>query len=209
MSRRGKAAASIVVVLAGAAVALGVFVLKPWSFAASADGSDGAPAVVSGLPATLPNASAAAGSTSDTAAPSAPATSVASETTTAPDTNAADADPTPGQTVATDPPVVVTGSKVPVFVTYSGWDADQRVAVVAGFVPGVVQSNGTCTLTLTEGSRSVVVRSPAHPDASTTECGEMSVPGTKLAPGTWRAVLSYRSPSSSGAAAPVDIEVRS
>jgi hypothetical protein len=209
MSRRGKTAALAAVVLAGAAVALGVFLVKPSSFAASAGGSPDVPAVVSGLPATLPTGSAAGGSASDAAAPSAPEPNGATETTTAPGTSGIEADPTAGQDVATDAPVKATGGEVSVVVTFSGWNAVQHAAMVGGYVSGVVESKGVCTLTLTQGSRTVTAQSPARPDASTTACGVLSVGGAKLGPGTWRAVLSYRSPSSSGAAAPVDIEVRS
>jgi hypothetical protein len=111
--------------------------------------------------------------------------------------------------VVTDAPVVVTGGKVPVVVTYSGWNAVQHQVMVGGYAAGVVESKGVCTLTLRQGARTVTAQSPASPDASTTACGALSVPGTKLAPGSWRAVLSYTSKTSSGAAAPVDIEVGS
>jgi cytoskeletal protein RodZ len=205
MSRRRKAATALtVVVLAGVAVALGVFLIKPSSFAAAREDDSGAPAVVSGLPATLSGGLSAAPS----AAPSATdtETSSASATEAAPRTTAS-TPVTSDQPVATDAPVVVTSGKVPVVVTYSDWNATQHLVMVGGYAAGVVESKGVCTLTLTQGARKVTAESPAAPDASTTACGGLSVPGTKLAPGTWRAVLSYASPSSSGAAAPVDIEV--
>jgi hypothetical protein len=113
------------------------------------------------------------------------------------------------QPVATDKPVVITDGKVPVVVTHWGWKADDSTAVVGGYVAGVVESDGTCTVTLTQGARKVTAESPARPDASTTACGALSVPGHELAPGHWRAVLSYSSPSSSGTASAVDIEVPS
>jgi hypothetical protein len=206
MSRRGKAAMALtVVVLAGVAVALGVFLIKPSSFAAAREDDSGAPAVVSGLPATLSPGPSVAPPASDTATSSASATTApaASRTT------AHEATPASRQPVATDAPVAVTGGKVPVVVTYSGWNPAQRMVMVGGYAAGVVESKGVCTLTLTQGTRKVTAQSPAGPDASTTACDALSVPGTKLAPGSWRAVLSYASPSSSGTSAPVDVEVGS
>jgi hypothetical protein len=206
MSRRGKAATALtVVVLAGVAVALGVFLIKPSSFAAAREDDSGAPAVVSGLPATLSPGPSVAPPASDTATSSASATTApaASRTT------AHEATPASRQPVATDAPVAVTGGKVPVVVTYSGWNPAQRMVMVGGYAAGVVESKGVCTLTLTQGTRKVTAQSPAGPDASTTACEALSVPGTKLAPGSWRAVLSYASPSSSGTSAPVDVEVGS
>jgi hypothetical protein len=206
MSRRGKAAMALtVVVLAGVAVALGVFLIKPSSFAAAREDDSGAPAVVSGLPATLSPGPSVAPPASDTATSSASATTApaASRTT------AHEATPASKQPVATDAPVAVTGGKVPVVVTYSGWNPAQRMVMVGGYAAGVVESKGVCTLTLTQGTRKVTAQSPAGPDASTTACDALFVPGTKLAPGSWRAVLSYASPSSSGTSAPVDVEVGS
>src|SRR4051812_25199244 len=60
-------------------------------------------------------------------------------------------DPDAGQTVATDAPDVVTTSEVPVTITWFGWDQASRQVQVAGFVGGVVEDGGVCTLTLTKG----------------------------------------------------------
>jgi hypothetical protein len=120
------------------------------------------------------------------------------------------ADPTgtpPARMPATDPAVQVTGSKVPVSVTFFGWNAAAHEVEVGGYVAGVIESGGTCTLTLTRTGATVTAQRSARPDATTTTCGEIDIPGSSLSAGTWTAVLSYRSAGHTGAAAPVQIEV--
>jgi hypothetical protein len=116
--------------------------------------------------------------------------------------------PRSGQTIATDEPVVVSGTVVPVVVTFSGWNAVSEEVQVGGYVPGVVEDGGTCTLTLTQGDRSVAAEADATADAATTACGAVTVRGTELSDGTWSAVLSYESADRAGAADAVDIEVQ-
>jgi hypothetical protein len=123
------------------------------------------------------------------------------------DAAASSANPSSGQTVATDPPQVVDGNAVSVEVTTWGWNAAQRRAQVRGYVAGVVEDGGTCTLTLAKDGRQVTADAQATPDASTTACGSVAVPGDQLTPGVWQAVLSYASPQSKGSAPAVAIEV--
>lgn len=112
--------------------------------------------------------------------------------------------------VATDPPVTsapTPGAPVSVFVTHSGWDADTGAVEAGGYIPGVIESDGTCTLTLTLGDRTATTSLAAQPDATTTSCGNLSIAGTRVSTGTWRAVLSYRSPEHAGASEPVEVRV--
>jgi hypothetical protein len=115
--------------------------------------------------------------------------------------------PRSGQTVATDAPVVVTTDEVPVVVTFYGWNAAAEQVQVGGYVSGVVEEGGTCTLTLTQDGETVAARGSATADAATTACGELDIAGDQLSEGTWQAVLRYESPSHTGAADAVDIEV--
>jgi hypothetical protein len=120
------------------------------------------------------------------------------------------ANPSSGQTVATDEPAAPTRggtSTVPVVVTYYGWNPDTAQVLVGGYASGIVEDGGTCTLTLTQGGATVTAKSAANPDAVTTACGQLVVPRAQLAKGTWQAVLRYRSASSAGEAAAVPIEV--
>jgi hypothetical protein len=116
-------------------------------------------------------------------------------------------DPASGQTLATDEPVVVTTPEAPVSVTFYGWDPGTQQAQVGGYVPGVVEDGGTCTLTLRRGDQTVTGTSGARPDAASTACGAVVVPGAELANGEWEAVLSYESPRHAGSSEPVTIEV--
>jgi len=116
-------------------------------------------------------------------------------------------DPDAGAPVATDEPVEVTASSVPVTITYYGWNTASGQVQVGGFVGGVVEDGGTCTLTLTKGGTKVTGTSEAVADATTTSCGEVAVPGDEVPAGTWTAVLAYSSDGHSGTSEPVDVEV--
>ena len=155
----------------------------------------------------LPASSAAGAATSAPTTENAAGTSAPPAPPAGSDAAAESANPSSGQTVATDEPVVVTGSQVPVVVTYYGWNAGERRVQVGGYVTGVVEEGGTCTLTLTKDGATVTVEGAARPDAVTTACGQLTVSGARLSAGTWQAVLSYASDSATGAAAAVPVEV--
>lgn len=110
--------------------------------------------------------------------------------------------------VATDAPVTpaptMDGS---LFVTHSGWNTDAEAVEVGSYFPQVVETDGTCTLTLTRGTASVTASSPANRGAGSTSCGNLSVPGAELASGTWTAVVTYSSSSSRAASEPVEVDV--
>jgi plastocyanin len=116
-------------------------------------------------------------------------------------------DPDAGEPVASDEPVVVEGSDVDVSITYYGFDPATNQVEVGGFVAGIVEDGGSCTVTLTGGGQTVTGTSEALADATTTDCGAVAVPGDELGDGTWQAVLSYSSADHSGSSAPVDVEV--
>lgn len=151
-------------------------------------------------------------------------TSVAAESTSASSSSATGSAPTPaeqtavapdepnpssGQTVATDEPVVIPPDTeaVPVVLTYSAWVPADREAVAGGFVAGIIEDDGVCTLTLTQGGASVTVEAPAMPDATTTVCSGLVVPGDRLAAGTWQATLTYTSAAHRGTSASAPVEV--
>lgn len=113
----------------------------------------------------------------------------------------------PPAVVATDPPVAHSGAAVQVVVPSAEWDATSSSVQASAYVSGVVESDGTCTLVLTQGARRATSEIPAVPDATTTSCGVVAVPGDQLAPGTWQAVVTYRSPSSSGTSKPTTVVV--
>lgn len=109
--------------------------------------------------------------------------------------------------VATDPTTAVTGGNVTPVIGYAEWDAAGNRVVAAGFVPGVVESGGTCTLTLENAGTTVEVTRQAEADATTTNCGALAVPRGKLVPGSWQVTLGYDSAGSHGTSQPATVEV--
>src|SRR5215218_6032025 len=155
--------------------------------------------ITRGWPGTSAAAEPTSSSSGTTAAPT-----PAQQTAVAPD----EPNPSSGQTVATDEPVVVVEAEsVPVVLTYSAWSAADRSVLAGGYVSGVIEDGGVCTLTLTQGSASVTVEGQAMPDASTTVCGGLVVPGNRLTAGTWQGTLSYASPTHAGTSASAPVEV--
>ena len=77
----------------------------------------------------------------------------------------------------------------------------------SGILPGAVESDGECTLTI---SRDGVTRSgsvAATSGRESTYCGLVSVSAAGLEPGAWDAVLSYRSPTTAGESMPMQVQV--
>jgi hypothetical protein len=112
--------------------------------------------------------------------------------------------------VATDPPPSPgppTGDTVSVALTYAGWNATTAQVEVDGYVPGVLEHGGTCTLTLTSGPTTVTASVPGTPNVSDTDCGGAAVSRDRLSPGTWTAVLGYRSGTSIGSSAATEVTV--
>jgi hypothetical protein len=197
MSRRRRVLATLSLAALAAAVAAGIAVTR--------DGAGSDEAAASG-PGSSPTTSV---TPSDDAAPAdeADATEEAPTDEVAPEPVGDGTDPESGQTLATDAPVVSTGAAVPVKVTFHDWNAAQRQVMVGGYVPGLVEDGGTCTLTLTQAGKNVSAKVSATADASSTACGAVTVAGNRLGAGTWQAVLSYASGAHSGAAPAVAIEV--
>lgn len=81
--------------------------------------------------------------------------------------------------------------------------------VLNGFVPGIVENNGTCMLTVTKNGKEVSASKPALQNAQDTSCGQLSIPFTELgSTGTWSATLSYDSPSASGSSKATQVEIK-
>jgi len=146
----------------------------------------------------------------DAAASSAARTTGSASSTAAPGTYGTPVDPSlPNPTgVATDSAVPsASADTVPVVITYAGWTDSTAAVEVGGYVAGVAESGGRCTLTLTSGSGSASAEVPAEPDASSTACPTLIVAGSQLSPGTWEAVVSYASATTSGKSDPVEVVV--
>lgn len=101
------------------------------------------------------------------------------------------ADPT---SVATDPPRSVPGRSERVVITYASTTIDGLRVQVGAFVAGLVESGGTCTATVTGGSRSTVATVAAAGDASTTTCADMTVDWDPQVPAR-SVTVTYQSPA--------------
>ena len=102
--------------------------------------------------------------------------------------------------VATDPAPTVAPSagNAAIFLTYADYDDSAREVEVNGYVDGVVEDDGTCTLTLTKGASSVTATGPGTGNVTNTSCGQLTVPRSRLSSGTWTAVVTYASAKSRG-----------
>lgn len=115
----------------------------------------------------------------------------------------------PSSEVATDTPAPTedAGAEVAPQLTYYGWDAAAGGVEAGGIVMDIVESGGTCTLTLTKGSTAVDVSTEAVDNVTSTSCPAMTVAGDRLESGTWLATLSYESGTSQGTGDAVEVQV--
>lgn len=98
-------------------------------------------------------------------------------------------------------PTTTTGKKQ---VTPIITNAD--VNEVNAYVTGIFEEGGTCTATLTKGSKKVTRSSTGFQNASYTSCAPIDVSGS-LEPGTWTVVVTYTSASSEGKSMPREFNV--
>ncbi|WP_258726396.1 hypothetical protein [Cellulomonas sp. NS3] len=167
----------------------GVVVLALAGCTSPGDASPSAPPTTSPP---SPSASSSPSSSADGEAPGA-------GTPSAPSDGGADPAPTTG----TDGQVP---GAVEVLITFAGWNPGTAEAEVGGYA-GVVESGGTCTLRLTNAGQVVEASAEALPDASSTSCGAVTVPGARLTSGTWTAQLTYTSPTSTGTSASTEVVI--
>lgn len=108
----------------------------------------------------------------------------------------------PGNGVATDTASATrsTGQngKVDAEILLSWWDADSTGISANGSVNNVVENGGTCTLTASKGSTVRSISKQSIANATTTACGEMTIPASQLGSGDWVIELKYSSNTASG-----------
>jgi hypothetical protein len=110
--------------------------------------------------------------------------------------------------VATDAPVSKpAGTPLSLVVTYAGWQDNSQSVEAAGYVGGIAESHGTCTLTLTQAGRSATATRSGLANGSSTGCPVLRVPRAQLNSGTWTAVLTYQSPTSTAESDKVEVRV--
>lgn len=147
--------------------------------------------------------------------PSAPTT--AAPTTAAPTTTAAV--PTTASPAPPAPPVATTTPRTPapsaapspatvqVVVPIASWNGSTSDVEFSAYAAGVVEADGSCTVTMTRGSERATGSAQALPDVTTTSCGDLRVAGSAVSSGTWVATITYSSPRSRGTSDPVEVDV--
>ncbi|RIX26578.1 hypothetical protein [Amnibacterium setariae] len=123
------------------------------------------------------------------------------------------ASPTPTEPVAADTPLPTatpvattapSASAGPVdrrkavtpFITTADWDAGAKALDVSAIVPGVVESDGTCTVTVSSGATTRTATSRGVGASSYAGCPAVSFAG--LAAGTWAVHVRYASDGAAG-----------
>ncbi|WP_156156215.1 hypothetical protein [Demequina maris] len=147
-------------------------------------------------PSPSPSASA---SVTPSAEPTPSASATASVTPSAEPTPSAT--PSPSATETTD---VSTGD---VAVVVSRAAVSKGMFEVGGYVDGVVEDGGTCTVTLTSGGNVVEFSGPGLMNASTTSCGAGLAKPAKDVAGTWTLTLTYTSADHEGTSAAMKVEI--
>jgi len=111
--------------------------------------------------------------------------------------------------VATDVPVPTpTGSTASVVLTYADWEPGSSAIEVGAYVPGVVETGGTCTAVASApGEDAVTASVTAEPDAGSTSCPGLSLPGEGLTSGGWAVRVSYESATVTGTSDPATVVV--
>lgn len=151
-------------------------------------------------PAATPSTTTTRASAPATATPSSTTPSATATTTAPPATANATPAPAPSTPTTSAPTVALT-------VTFSGWNSLTGALEVGAYVDGVL-AGGTCTLRLSgPGGRTASVTTEASPDAATTVCELLSVPGPDLVAGTWTGSVEFGSAERSGRADVAPMEV--
>lgn len=112
---------------------------------------------------------------------------------------------TPGSGGSSSQSGTSTSGKQQVSPVISTHSTSTTTLTVNGYVQGVVEQGGTCTLQLVNGSQTVSRSKPGVLNATNTSCGRFDIPLSDLSPGTWQATLSYSSSTSEGTSAPQPI----
>ncbi|WP_201799252.1 hypothetical protein [Subtercola vilae] len=113
---------------------------------------------------------------------------------------------TPTPTPTPTPSTPATGAVTP-FVSSAAYSAADRSISVSAFVPQIIESDGTCTITATRGAASASVSVEAKPSATTTDCGSNSLQSSQFASGDWSVVVSYSSSESRGSSSATTVTI--
>lgn len=90
----------------------------------------------------------------------------------------------------------------------SSWGYENSVLQASGFVPGLIESGGTCTLNAVKDGVTVSAKIDSTQNAQNVSCGLIKINREKLSPGTWKLTLSYNSAGYEGSSTPQTQEVQ-
>lgn len=80
---------------------------------------------------------------------------------------------------------------------------------VRAYISNILEDGGTCTATFTRGETSFTKTSTAFKDATTTQCGNMTIPRSDFSSaGDWRVTVSYASSSMTGQSSPKTMAIK-
>jgi hypothetical protein len=112
--------------------------------------------------------------------------------------------PEPSETSTAPPPVSDNASVV---IVIADWNPNDKVIEVSGYVSGLIEDGGTCTLSVTGPTTATATRA-AVADVSTTSCGTLTIPASKVKDGTYSVTLGYKSATSRGTSEPMGVVVQ-
>jgi hypothetical protein len=95
-----------------------------------------------------------------------------------------------------------------VVVSYHEWNSGDSVVEVGGYLNGVIESGGRCSVTLTRAGSTLTGSSVASEDATTTACAVVVVDVPVGSAGEWTGVLRYESDQVETSSAPFTVTVR-
>lgn len=99
----------------------------------------------------------------------------------------------------TTPP---SNSPVAVVPVISSWGYSDQNLEISGFVPGIIESAGTCTVKAVNGTLTATASSSGTPNAQNVSCGLIKIPRSKLNAGTWTITIDYKSTKHNGTSEP-------
>lgn len=98
-------------------------------------------------------------------------------------------------------------NKASVTLYYARVNDDGTIEAM-GEVNNLVEIEGNCTYTFTNGARTVSESSEVVPNASNTICGRVSLDRSRFSAGTWKVSLRYESSSSAGTSPTIDLVIK-
>lgn len=97
---------------------------------------------------------------------------------------------------------------ISVGIAYAGFDDQEGVVDIRAFTPDVIESDGTCTATLTLNGQTVTASSKAFIDSTSSQCEPILIPLSEFpVSGQWQLIVDYASAKSKGTSATMTVEV--